>query len=100
MSLVRFTWDGIEAFRNKAKEGGVQHVCVDCAPGERGKHTLVPFVDGQLHVTLSDFANGDGAMVSCDKCGEVIATHYPENFWQGHGAGGGGNQRSLLFKKF
>ena len=72
MALVRFTLDGIEAFRNKANALDAQHFCVDCAREESKSHNLVPFLDGQLGATLSDFSNGDGAMVSCDKCGKVL----------------------------
>ena len=100
MSLVRFTLNGIEAFRNKAEEGDVRHFCVDCARGESKSYTLIPFLDGQLHAKLNDFGNGDGAMISCDKCGEVIEIHYPEAFWPGHEPGEGGNHRSLIFRKF
>ena len=100
MSLVRFTLDGIEAFRKKAKAADVQHVCVDCARGQSKQYTLIPFLDGELHATLSDFGHGNGAMISCDKCGEVIATHYPEAFWTGNETGDGGDQRSLIFRKF
>jgi hypothetical protein len=100
MSLVRFTLNGIEAFRNKAKDADLQHVCVDCARGQSKKYTLIPFLDRELRATLSDFGNGNGAMISCDKCGGVIATHYPEAFWTGHEAGEGGDHRSLIFRKF
>ena len=100
MSLRRFTLNGIEAFRKKGKEGDVRHFCVDCARGESKSYTLVPFLDGQLHAALSDFGNGDGALISCDKCGEVIATYYSDGFWPSHGAGQGGNHRSLIFRKF
>jgi len=100
MTLVRFTLDGIEAFRHKAKESDARHFCVHCACGESKAHHLVPFLDGQLHATLTDFSNGDGAMVSCDKCGEVIATHYPETFWQSREPVEGGHYRSLIFRKF
>ncbi len=100
MSLRRFTLNGIEAFRNKAMEGDVQHLCVDCARGESKSYTVVPFLDGQLHATLSHFGEGEGALISCDKCGEVIATYYPDGFWPDHGAAKGENQRSLIFRKF
>jgi hypothetical protein len=100
MTMVRFTFDGIEAFRNKANNLDAQHFCVDCARGESKSHNLVPFLDGQLRATLTDFSNGDGAMVSCDKCGEVIATHYPETFWQSREPVEGGHDRSLIFRKF
>lgn len=100
MSLVRFTLNGIEAFRNKAEEGDVRHFCVDCARGESKSDTLIPFLDDQLHAMLSHFGNGDGAMISCDKCGEVIATYYPDGFWPSHEPGAGGDHRSLIFRKF
>jgi hypothetical protein len=100
MALVRFTLDGIEAFRNKANDLDAQHFCVDCARGESKSHNLVPFLDGQLRATLTDFSNGDAAMVSCDKCGEVIATHYPETFWQSREPVESGHHRSLIFRKF
>jgi hypothetical protein len=100
MSLRRFTLNGIEVFRNKAKEGDVRHFCVDCARGESESYTLVPFLDGQLHAMLSHFGEGDGALISCDKCGEVISTYYPDGFWPSHGTAKGGNQRSLIFRKF
>ena len=100
MTLVRFTFDGIEAFRNKAKELDAQHFCVDCAREESKSHNLVPFLDGQLRATLTDFCKGDGGMVSCDKCGEVIATHYPETFWQSREPVEAGRHRSLIFRKF
>lgn len=100
MALVRFTLNGIEAFRNKANALDAQHFCVDCAREESKSHNLVPFLDGQLGATLSDFSNGDGAMVSCDKCGKVIATHYSETFWQSREPVEGGHHKSLIFRQF
>ena len=100
MALVRFTLDGIEAFRNKANALDAQHFCVDCAREESKSHPLVPFLEGQLGATLAEFSNGDGAMVSCDKCGKVIATHYSETFWQTGAQEEGGNHESLIFRKF
>jgi hypothetical protein len=100
MTLIRFTLDGIEAFRNKANSLDAKHFCVGCARLESKSHNLVPYLDGQLRATLTDFANGDGAMISCDKCGKIIATHYPETFWQRREPVESGPHRSLIFKKF
>jgi hypothetical protein len=100
MALVRFRLEGIEAFRNKANALDAQHFCVDCAREESKSHNLVPFLDGQLAATLTDFSNGDGAMVSCDKCGQVIATHYSETFWQSREPEEVGDHESLVFRKF
>jgi hypothetical protein len=100
MSLVRFKLNGIAAFRNKDQEGDVQHFCVDCARAERRNYTLIPFLDGQLGRILGDFGKDLGAMISCDKCGEVMGTYYPEDFWAEKTTGEGGERKSLLFKQF
>ncbi|MGD8513009.1 MAG: hypothetical protein PVG85_03580 [Deltaproteobacteria bacterium] len=100
MALVRFTLEGIEAFMDKANTLDAQHFCVDCAREESKSHNLVPFLDGQLGATLTDFSNGYGAMVSCDKCGKVMATHYPETFWQNREPEEGEHHEALIFRKF
>lgn len=100
MALMRFRLDGIAAFRNKDQDAGIRHFCVDCAREARGEHTLIPFLDGQLGATLSDFGKDLGAMILCDKCGEMIATYYPDTFWAGHKAGEGADHQSLIFRKF
>lgn len=101
MSLMRFKLDGIAAFRNKDQHVGLRELCVDCAHKAKEEHTLIPFLDGQLSATLSDFGKESGAMILCDKCGQVIATYYPEAFWTGHKADEEGEDyRSLIFRKF
>ena len=101
MSLMRFGLNGIVAFRNKDKNNNLRHLCVDCARMAREKHTLIPFLDGHLNATLSDFGKDLGAMILCDECAQVIATYYPEAFWTSDKAEeGGGDYRSLILRKF
>jgi hypothetical protein len=100
MSLVRFKLNGIAAFRNKDQSENVRHLCVDCAREARQNHTLIPFLNGQLRAMLSEFGQDLGAMVSCDKCGEVMETYYPEDFWAKNTAKEGEERNPLLFKRF
>ena len=100
MSLVRFKLNGIAAFRNKDQNEDVRHFCVACAREARHDFTLIPFLDGQLDAMLGDFGKDLGAMISCDKCGEIMETYYPEDFWAEKTTIGGGERNSLLFKQF
>jgi len=100
MGLMRFGLEGIAAFRNKDQYASVRHLCVDCAREAREEYTLIPFLNGQLNATLSDFGKDLGAMIWCDKCSQVIATYYPETFWASHKTGQAGDQASLILKKF
>ena len=100
MGVMRFSLQGIAAFRNKDQNGRIRHLCVDCARDAKEEYTLIPFLNGQLNVTLSDFGKDLGAMMWCDKCSQVIATYYPETFWKSHNTGEAEDQASLIFKKF
>jgi hypothetical protein len=100
MGLMRFSLDGIVAFRNKDQHGRVRHLCVDCARDAREGYTLIPFLDDQLNVTLSDFGKDLGSMMWCDKCSQVISTYYPETFWTSHKTVEAGDHTSLILKKF
>ena len=81
MGMVRFKLDSITAFRNNGKNGAGQHYCVNCARKSVKEETLIPFLEGQLTSTLCDFGKDMAAMISCDECGLVMETYYPENFW-------------------
>ncbi len=101
MALVRFKLDEVKAFRNKDQRVTVKHLCIDCARAAREQYTLIPFLDGQLHGTLSDFGGDSGAMILCDKCGDVMATYCPSAWWAGHETQAPAvNPSSILFKKF
>lgn len=100
MGLMRFGLEGIAAFRNKDQHASVRHLCVDCARKAREEYTLIPFLDGQLNATLTEYGKELGAMMWCDKCSQVIATYYPETFWESHKTGQAGDQPSLILKKF
>jgi hypothetical protein len=99
MGLMRFSLEGIAAFRNKDQDASLRHLCVDCAREAKEEQTIIPFLDGQLNATLSDFGTGQGAMIWCDKCSQVIATYYPETFWTKK-RGEAGDHTSLILKKF
>ena len=62
--------------------------------------TLIPFLDGQLSAALSNFGKDMAAMISCDKCGEVMGAYYPENFWSETTPAEDDNRNPVLFKKF
>jgi hypothetical protein len=100
MGMVRFKLDGISAFRNKSHHPHGAHYCVQCARTAMNNETLIPFLDGQLSATLSSFGKDMAAMVSCDNCGEVLATYYPENFWTEKNNSLDCSRNPLLFKKF
>ena len=100
MGLMRFGLEGIAAFRNKDQNASVRHLCVDCAREAREDYTIIPFLDGQLNATLTDFGKDLGAMIWCDKCSQVIATYYPETFWKSHDTGQTGDEAPLILKKF
>ncbi len=99
MGLMRFRLEGIAAFRNKDQHASLRHLCVECAREAREEYTIIPFLDGRLNATLSDFGKDHGAMMWCDKCSQVIATYYPETFWT-RKTGEAGDHTSLIFKKF
>ena len=100
MGVMRFSLQGIAAFRNKDQQGRIRHLYVDCARDAKEEYTLIPFLNGQLNATLSDFGKELGAMMWCDKCSQVIATYYPDTFWKSHDTGEAADQASLIFKKF
>ena len=81
MALFKFTLNDITAFKTTDRGEGSKHFCVGCSSQVKSQYTLVPFLDDHLHLTLSQFAQEEGAAMLCDLCGEVMATHYPENFW-------------------
>lgn len=101
MALVRFGLEDVGAFMNKAQQVDAEHFCMGCAREAAGNGALFPMLNGQVEAALSDFAQGLGAMISCDKCGQVIATYYPETFWAGHEEEEPKDHGShILFKKF
>ena len=100
MGIVRFKLNGISAFKNITQNGDGRHFCVGCASEAIKEQTLIPFLDGQLHAVLSDFGKDMGAMLSCDQCGEVVGTYYPEGFWAENRAQAPKEQTPLIFKKF
>jgi hypothetical protein len=100
MGMVRFRLDGITAFRNRNQNSAGQHYCVDCARRVMGQVSLVPFFDGQLFSTLSDFGKDMAAMISCDQCGQVMETYYPKGFWEQDEKTEDAGRNRLLFKKF
>lgn len=99
MGMVRFKLDGISAFRD-SQNGNGQHFCVSCASDAIKEQTLIPFLDGQLQAMLSDFGKDMGAMLSCDQCGKVVGTYYPENFWAEKKSEPVKERTPLIFKKF
>jgi hypothetical protein len=100
MGMVRFKLDGISAFRGKSQNGDGRHFCVSCASQTFKGQTIIPFLDDQLHAVLSEFGKDLGAMLSCDRCGEILDTYYPETFWGKQKEPGEEARKSLLFKKF
>ena len=100
MALLRFTLDDVAAFRNMDRDVAAEHFCVGCAPEATAQFTLVPFLDGQLSDTLSDLGKDAGAMMSCDQCGQVIATHCPATLWAGHKEHKEEVASPVLFRKF
>jgi hypothetical protein len=101
MTLVRFGLEDVGAFKNKTQQVDAGHFCMSCAREASGNGALFPMLNGQVEAALSDFAQGLGAMISCDKCGQVIATHYPETFWADDKEEEPKGHRSpILFKKF
>jgi hypothetical protein len=83
MALVQFKLEDIPAFSSKDDAGDSKHFCVDCAREANQKFKLIPYLDNQLDAALSQ--SGQGAAMLCDLCGRLIATHYPEDFWQAAG---------------
>ena len=100
MALMRFSLDRIAAFKNKNKGASTRHFCIDCACEAKDEYTLIPFLHDQLEPTLSDFGQEMGAIMLCDRCGEVIATYYPDTFWKNPDPGPGDDRRSLIHKQF
>ena len=84
MALVQFNLQDIPAFSSRDEAGDSKHFCVDCAREANKNYKLIPYLDNQLDVALSQ--SGQGAAMLCDLCGRLIATHYPEDFWQLPGA--------------
>lgn len=100
MALMRFSLDRIAAFKNKNQGATARHFCIHCACEAKDEYTLIPFLHDQLEPTLSDFGQEMGAIMLCDKCGEVIATYYPDTFWQGPKTDRQDDHHSLLHKQF
>ena len=100
MGMVRFRLDGIAAFRNRDGNGDGKHFCVNCAREAAKGDALIPFLDGQLHAMLSEFGKDLGAMLSCDECGGVMGTYYPERFWTGNKEQDVEQLGNLIFRKF
>ena len=100
MGMVRFKLDGISAFRDKSRNGDGKHFCVHCAGEVVKNQTIVPFLDGQLHAVLREFGKDMGAMLSCDQCGEIVGTYYPETFWEDTKERASQERNPLIFKKF
>jgi len=100
MGMVRFRLDSITAFRNRNQNSAGQHYCVKCAGRVMQQEKLIPFLDGQLFSTLSDFAKDMAAMISCDRCGQVMDTYYPKDFWAQEEKTEDAGRNPLLFKKF
>jgi hypothetical protein len=106
MALMRFSLDRISAFKNKDQNASTRDFCIGCAREAKDEYTLIPFLNDQLGPVLADFGNGMGAIMLCDKCGEVIATYYPEALWKDHSpgqdvqAGQDSSRRSLLNRQF
>ena len=99
MGLMRFSLDGIAAFRNQDQQSTVRHFCVDCARQGKDEYTLIPYLRDQLNLTLSDCGQSLGAIMFCDKCEKIIATYYPDTFWDA-GTLQEHEDNRLLFKKF
>jgi hypothetical protein len=100
MGLMRFSLDGIAAFRNRDQEARARHFCVDCARQGKDQYTLIPYLRDQLNLTLSDYGQDLGSIMFCDKCEKIIATHYPDSFWGSGTPQQGDGHNGLLFKKF
>jgi hypothetical protein len=100
MGMVRFKLNGISAFKDKRQNGDGRHFCINCAGKAIKGEPLIPFLDGQLDAALADFGKDMGAMLSCDQCGEVVGTYYPEDFWSEKKEQSLGNPNRLIFKKF
>jgi len=84
MALVHFSLKDIPAFSSRDDAGSSRHFCVDCAREVKDQYKLIPYLHNQLDVALSE--SGQGAAMLCDLCGRLIATYYPEDFWQLAGA--------------
>jgi hypothetical protein len=82
MALVHFKLEDIPAFSSKENAGGSKDFCVDCACEASKKYKLVPYLKDHLDKTLSESGQDAGAAMLCDVCGRLIATYYPEGFWQ------------------
>ena len=100
MGMVRFKLDGISAFRDRSNNGDGRHYCVNCASEVIKKQMIIPFLDGQLHAVLCEFGKDMGAMLSCDQCGEIVGTYYPETFWGEQKEQAVQERNPLIFKKF
>lgn len=100
MSMVRFSLDGVSAFKELSRNGDGRHYCVNCAGDAARHHTVIPFLQGQLHAALSAFGQEMAAMLTCDQCGQVVAAHYPEGFWEQDKKKPLPDRNSLLFKRF
>jgi len=57
-------------------------------------------LDGQLDAVLCEFGKDMGAMLSCDQCGEIVGTYYPETFWEAQQEQATEERNPLIFKKF
>ena len=99
MGMVRFKLDGISAFKVKTQNGDGRHFCKACAGQSIKGEPLIPFLEGQLQALLAEFGKDMGAMLSCDQCGEVVGTYYPEAFWSQTDRPAK-DLKGLIFKKF
>lgn len=100
MGMVRFRLEGVSAFRDLTRNGDGRHFCVKCARKAVQDQALIPFLDDQLSAVLSDFGRDMGAMLSCDQCGQILGTYYPENFWDEKKQEAIADHKALIFKKF
>jgi hypothetical protein len=100
MGMVRFELNGISAFKDKGQNGDGRHYCIICAGEAIKREPLIPFLEGQMDATLAEFGKEMGAMLSCDQCGEVVGTYYPEDFWSEKKEPPAEDPSRLIFKKF
>jgi hypothetical protein len=82
MALVRFSLSDLTAFTSQEEDGSARHFCVACSHDANSQFKLIPYLNDHLRETLGQYGQDVGAAMLCDLCGKVIATHYPDDFWQ------------------
>ena len=100
MGMIRFKLDSITAFRDKNQSSNEHHYCINCVREEMNGQVLIPFLEGQLSATLRNFGREMAAMISCDKCGEIMETYYPQEFWKNPQQTTEKSRDPVLFRKF